>query len=66
VPSERKRVASRGERGEVAGPSCGTGAFVSPDAARCATPHPLIARVVGNERITAEEWPQEVRHISLD
>jgi sulfite reductase alpha subunit-like flavoprotein len=66
VNSALKRQASRGERAEVPGAACGTGAFVSPDAARCATPHPLIARVVGNERITAEEWPQEVRHVSLD
>jgi sulfite reductase alpha subunit-like flavoprotein len=61
-----KSLASSNNSGFVTGAKCGTGAFKSPDNTRCALPHAIVARVVRNARMTATEWPQEVRDICLD
>jgi sulfite reductase alpha subunit-like flavoprotein len=63
---ERRRLATKGETGTENGAVCGRGAYVSPDVTNCVTLNPFIARVVRNERMTDENWHQNVRNISLD
>jgi len=66
VNTNEKSLASSHSVGVTPGAGCGVGAFQSPDRTKCSLPHAIVARVVRNSRMTAVQWPQEVRDLALD